>query len=398
MSFRIDWPQRGHGYTEDEIAAVVEMMRSTGHPLTQGPNVQGFEQSFAKYLGTERAFATMSCAHALDIAAILAGVQPGDEVIIPAHTYCASALAFARRGAAIRWADIDPHFLTMSPDSMRHLCTDKTKVIVLVHLYGLLSPHVEEIAAFAKQHGITLIEDCAQSLGARLGSRHCGTFGDIGCYSFHAQKNLTTLGEGGMIVVKDPHLAGKVSGLRLNGHAPFAEKPEYWLPAMTNVDQDIDGMWPMKSTMTEVQAAVGLRVLSRLDDLTAQRRARGLAFREALQEFPELHFQAVHTPEAHSHHLLPARYDGVGRTRDDLIRILSLDYGIKAIVQYYPLYRYDLFRKTGHGEARVPETDDFFDNMVSFPFSVEISEADFAYLIDSVRTALKLLRGSEKCV
>ena len=323
---------------------------------------------------------------------MLARIGPGDEVLIPAHTYCASALAFARRGAVLKWVDIDLGSLTMSPESMRRLFTDKTKAIVLVHIYGLLSPHVEEIANFAKQNNVLLIEDCAQSLGARLGNKHCGTFGDIGCYSFHSQKNLTTLGEGGMMVVNSSRLAESVPGLRLNGHAPFKVKPEYWLPAMTNVDQDIEGVWPMKSTMTEVQAAVGRLVLKRLDALTEKRRARGVAFRESMRDFPELQFQAIHAPEAHSHHLLPARYDGGARHRDDLIRLLSSEYGIKAIVQYYPLNRYDLFRKFGFGEAELPNTDRFFDNMISFPFSIDMGESDFLYVIDSVKSALQWLR------
>jgi dTDP-4-amino-4,6-dideoxygalactose transaminase len=180
----------------------------------------------------------------------------------------------------------------------------------------------------------------------------------------------------------------------LNGHAPFLNKKEYWLPAMTNVDQDLEGTWPIKSTMTEAQAAVGRLVLGRLDALTTQRRYRGIAFREAMRDFPELHFQEIHASEAHSHHLLPARYDGgAGRNRDDLLRVLSVEYGVKAIVQYYPLNRYDLFRRMGHGDAVVPETDRFFDNMISFPFSVEISDGEFDYLIDSVRSALQRLRG-----
>lgn len=393
MNFRVDWPPRGHGYTEEEIAAVAQVMRANGQPLTQGPHVQRFEQDFAQYLGASRAFALMSCAHALDISAALLEFGPGDEVVVPAHTYCASALAFARRGATIRWADIDPDSLTMAPDSLRRLCTPKTKAIVLVHLYGLLSPHVEGIAAFARERGIVLIEDCAQALGAKLGEKHCGTFGDIGCYSFHAQKNLTTLGEGGMMVVANPELAARVPGLRLNGHAPFAVKPEYWLPAMTNVDEDIHGVWPMKSTMTEAQGAVGCLLLKRLDTLTQQRRARGMAFREALRDFPELRFQAVGTAGSHSHHLLPARCVAEGWNRDDLIRLLSTEYGVKAIVQYYPLYRYDLFRKAGLGQAEVPETDRFFDNMVSFPFSLEISDEDFAYLTGAVKEAIYKLRG-----
>jgi dTDP-4-amino-4,6-dideoxygalactose transaminase len=392
MNIRVDWPARGHGYTEEEIQAVVEVMRASGQALTNGPHVQRFEEAFADYLGAQRAFSTMSCAHALDIAAMLADIQPGDEVVIPAHTYCASALAFARREAVIRWADLDADSLTLAPESLRRLCNDKTKAVVLVHLYGLLSPHVEQIAEFCRQQGIVLIEDCAQAMGSQLGGRHCGTFGDIGCYSFHAQKNLTTLGEGGMMVVKDAEWAARVPGLRLNGHAPFANQTEYWLPAMGNVDLDMEATWPIKSTMNEAQAAVGELVLGRLDALTAQRRKRGLAFREAMSEFPELRFQAIHAAEAHSHHLLPARYDGE-QGRDALIRMLSREYGIKAIIQYYPLNRYDLFRKTGHGQADVPETDRFFDNMVSFPFSMEIDDADFYYMIESVRSALQRLRG-----
>jgi perosamine synthetase len=391
MNMKVDWPLRGHSYTEAEVDAVRQVMQASGQALTQGSHVQRFELDFARFVGAERAFATMSGAHSLDIAAMLLGLQPGDEVIIPSHTYCASALAFARRGAVLRWADIDPRAWTIAPESLRRLSNAKTKAIVVVHLYGLLSPHIEEIAAFARERRIVLIEDCAQAFGAKLADKHGGTFGNIGCYSFHAQKNLTTLGEGGMLVVADPGLAKKVPGLRLNGHAPFAVKPEYWLPAMTNVDQDMDGAWPMKSTMTEAQAAVGCLVLTRMDELTRQRRARALAFREAFKDFHELQFQDIHTPEAHSHHLLPARCAGQGWTRDELIRGLSTEYGIKAIVQYYPLHRYDLFRKAGFGEADVPETDRFFDNMISFPFSLVIKDEDVAYMIGAVRDCLRSL-------
>jgi perosamine synthetase len=392
MNLKIDWPLRGHSYTEEEMAKVTQVMQASGQALTQGPHVQRFEQDFARYIGVNRAFALMSCAHSLDIAAMLLEIQPGDEIVIPAHTYCASALAFARRGAVIRWADIDPNAWTIAPDSLRRLSNAKTKAIVVVHLYGLLSPHIEEIAAFARERKITLIEDCAQAFGARLGDKHGGTFGDIGCYSFHSQKNLTTLGEGGMLVARDPDFAKKISGLRLNGHTPFAGKREYWLPAMVNVDQDIDGVWPIKSTMSEAQAAVGSLLLKRVDKMTEQRRARGLTFREAFKDFPELQFQEVIISETHSHHLLPARCVAEGWKRDDLIRMLSTEYGVKAIVQFYPLNRYDLFRKVGFGEADVPETDRFFDNMISFPFSLVINDEDFKYLIGAVRESLLRLR------
>jgi dTDP-4-amino-4,6-dideoxygalactose transaminase len=395
MELRLDWPARGHEFTEEEIQAVATVMRSKKAALTQGLHVAKFEKDFAAYLNSSNAFALMSAAHGLDIAAMLIDIKQGDEVIIPAHTYCASALAFARRGAKIQWADIDPATFTVSIDSVKKLITEKTKAIVVVHLYGLISPDIEKFVTLAKNKNLFLIEDCAQSLGAKLNGKHCGTFGDIGCYSFHAQKNLTTLGEGGVITVADPEMAKKVTGLRLNGHAPFQNKPEYWLPAMINVDEDMSDVWPIKSTMNEPQAAVASLITTRMDDLTSRRRKRGMQFREALQDFPELEFQFVYKDEAHSHHLLPARCTSAKWQRDDLIRLLYNDYGVKAIIQFYPLYRYDLFKKKGLGYADVPETDRFFDNMISFPFSLIIEDEEFAYLIDSVKAAILKLNSSK---
>jgi len=392
MDIRIDWPLRGHSYSEEEIAAAGKIMRLSDSQLTQGNYVKKFEQDLTKYLGVEDVFVTMSCAHALDISAMLIEVEKGDEVIMPSHTYCASALAFARRGATIKWADINPESLTISLESIKKLVTSKTKLVVVVHLYGLLCPEIQEISNFCKNNSIILIEDCAQSLGAKFKDKHCGTFGDIGCYSFHAQKNLTTLGEGGAITVKDKDLSKKVSSLRLNGHADFTNKKEYWLPAMTNVDLTIEGVWPIKSTMNEVQAAVGSIVLSKLDEFTQKRRERGALFRSELAKYPELKFQKIYDSESHSHHLLPARYISKKNSRDDLIKILFEKYGIKAIVQFYPLHRYDLFKKTGLGNASLPETDLFFDNMLSFPFSLTISDKDVDYLIQSIKKALIELR------
>ena len=389
---KIDWPQRGHGYTEEEIAAVCRVMRSTQRSLTQGPEVLDFEKNFANYVGVKKAFSLMSCANALDISALLMQIQPGDEVIIPAHTYCASAHAFARRGAIIRWADIDKYSWTASLDSISKLCSTKTKAIIVVHLYGLLCPQIEGIAKLSKDKKIFLLEDCAQALGAKMGNKHAGTFGDFGCYSFHAQKNLTTLGEGGMLIVANNEFAKKIPGLRLNGHSPFGERVDYWLPAMTNVDQDIEGVWPIKSTMNEAQAAVGSLLLRRLDDLTELRRKRSTQVRDELVDFPELVFQNIPAQEMHSHHLLPARCVSTTWNRNDLIRLLHDEYQIKSIIQYHPLNRYDLFKKMGFDLADIPVTDDFFDNMISFPFSVEMPPEDFKYLINSIKQAILKLR------
>lgn len=392
---RVNWSGRGHDYTEDDIAAVVEVMRN-GDPLTQGKYLQAFESDFSAAYGAGRAcFAMTNCAHTLEMAAILSRIGKGDEVVIPGHTYCASAIPFARTGATVRWADLEPETFLVSLRTIEKLVSEWTKVIVVVHLYGMIIPDIQAIADFARARGIILVEDCAQSLGATLGGRPAGTFGDFGCFSFHAQKNITTLGEGGMLVVRDPAVAKLVPGLRHNGHAPFpGDRTDYWKPAMSNVDSDLDGVWPHNYSLGEAQAALGSALIKRLPALTAQRRERAQRFRDAVALFEELQFQSVTEPESHSHHLLAARYVGPrpGVGNDDLIRLLSGKYGIKAIVQYYPLYRYDLFRKNGLGEADCPETDRFFDNMVSFPAHVWMSEEDFTYLVESTVAALTQLR------
>ncbi len=388
---KIDWPHRGHAYSKQEIDVVVDIMSNPKVQLTQGSSVLKFEKDFMNYLGSENAFSLMSAAHGLDISANLIEIQKGDEVIIPAHTYCATALAYARRGAIIKWADICPDSLTVTLESISKLITSKTKAVVVVHLYGLMCPDIYKISDFLKTKNIFLVEDCAQSLGASFKEKNCGTIGDIGVFSFHSQKNLTTLGEGGMIVVKDQDLAKHVKGLRLNGHAPFTNKEEYWLPAMTNVDEDIPGIWPIKSSMNEAQGAIGSLIIERMDSLTDSRRSLSEFFRTELKNQDELKFQDIHSETAHSHHLLPARCISDNWNRDDLIKILYNKFNIKCVIQYYPLNRYDLFKKNGMGNASVPNTDAFYDNMISIPFSLTFSEEENNYLVNSIKESIKEL-------
>ncbi|MGK5091860.1 DegT/DnrJ/EryC1/StrS family aminotransferase [Deltaproteobacteria bacterium TL4] len=394
MSFKINWSGKSIDYTEEEINIVAEVMRH-GDPQTQGPYQKQFEADFANYVGSPHCFAMTSCTHALEIIADLIQIKPGDEVIVPGHTYCSTAIPFARVGGTLKWADIDPDSFTVSLDSIKRLKTQRTKAIIVVHLYGMIDPEIEAIAAYAQAEGIYLIEDCAQALGSFKHKKACGTFGDFGAYSFHAQKNITTLGEGGLLLVKDEKMAKNIRGLRHNGHAPFENQSEYWQPAMSNVDLNLEGVWPHKFTICEAQVALGSALLKRLGALTDARRKRAKLFQQRLASFNELVLQKCDEPSTHSHHLLAARYDGKrwGKTNHDLIKMLSGEYRIKVIAQYYPLYRYDLFKKMGFGEAHCPNIDHFYDNMISFPFHLTMSDEDFEYLIKSTISALTKLRG-----
>ena len=188
-------------------------------------------------------FALSSAASALEIIAALLNIKKNDEIIVPAHTYCASAIPFARNGAKLIWADINFYTRTIDLNDFKKKVTKKTRAVVIVHLYGY-AVDFSNIINFCKKEGIKIIEDCAQALGAEINNKKVGTLGDFSCYSFHAQKNITTLGEGGMIYVKDPKLSKKVPGLRHNGHSKFKFKRKfYWKPAMGNVDSDIN-QWP----------------------------------------------------------------------------------------------------------------------------------------------------------
>jgi perosamine synthetase len=384
---------RGHAFTEDDIAEVVNAMQNAD-TYTQGSNQKKFENLFSEYLDTKmNSYAVSSGTAALELAAILSNVGKNDEVIIPAHTFAATAIPFARTGAKIRWADIDPDKFVVSVESIKKLISPSTKVIVAVHLYGLMA-NMPEIMKLANQYGILVVEDCAQAIGAEINGRKAGTFGNFSCFSFHSHKHLTTLGEGGMFLVRDNVLALKVNGLKHNGLRKFeGSRDKYWKPAMSNVDFDIEGFWPYNFCIGEVQCAVGISILKRLDELVQRRIDRASRIIDSLVDCPEISFQ--YTPEGYknSYYGLPAFLNPkYGISNDSLISLLYKEFNITAIVQYYPLYRYPLFIKGGHQDHDCENTNLFYDNMIAFPNNDELNNNELDYLINSIKSAIKQLR------
>jgi len=391
---KVPWSGRGLSYTDDEIATVVKAMREAD-PLTQGKYQAEFEARFKKLTQANHAFAVSSCTAALELSALLCDLNANDEVILPAHTFAATAIPFARTGAKLVWADINADTRVVTADTLRPLITDKTKVIIVVHLYGLVCD-MDPIMELAKTHNILVVEDAAQAVGVSYKGRQTGSIGDFGCFSFHTHKNISTLGEGGMLTVKSDKHAALIPGLRHNGMRAYeGERPHYWIPAMSNVDFDIDGLWPYNFCIGEVQCALGTKLLDRLDVINEDRKSRAERFIEAFRNYPELEFQTTTSDCGHAWHLMAVRYDGskYGSTRDEFLALLAYTYGVKAVVQYHPLYRYPMFEKSGFGEANCPETENFFDNMVSFPFQHWMSEKEFTDMIDLTRRAIEDVRG-----
>ena len=387
----IHWSGKSHNYNNSEIKFLSKIIKD-GDPLTGGKYLKLFEQKLSKYLNSQNIFAVSSAAAALEIISLLCGIKKNDEIIVPAHTYCASAIPFARNGGKLIWCDIDLHTRTISVNDILKKITKKTKVIVIVHLYGYAFD-VKKLKSKLKNKNIIIVEDCAQAFGAEIKGKKVGTIGDFACFSFHAQKNITTLGEGGAVVVKNNKLAKKVPGLRHNGHCNFSIKNrKYWKPAMGNLDLDIKNKWPYKFTLSEIQCATGYLLLKRVNKLNSIRILRAKYIINQLSKFHELKFLSEFKKKRHVYHLIPAQVLSKKFNRDDLISLLYEKFKIQCVVQYYPLYKYPLFKKKGFKQANCPNTENFFNNMISFPFHINMNDRDFDYMINSVKKSLEILR------
>ena len=390
MQFRIPFSGRAHAYTADEIETIVETANNAV-TLTQGRHRNEFEAAFRAYAGVEHAFAVCNAASALELSAQLCCFKPGDEVIIPSHTFTASAYPFIKKGAKLVWADIDPIQRVVTAESIRACLTERSRAIVVVHLYGY-GADMSGIMQLAREHNLLVIEDAAQSLGAVIDGKKTGTFGDFGVFSFHSHKNVTTLGEGGMLVVKNRQVADIVPMIRHNAHCTFSEpREDYWLPAMSNVDLPmLDGnvLMPNNYCLGEVECALGVKLLERIDQINAEKRTRALQFIDRLSDCPQLQFHREESSR-HNYHLLAAKV--TGGLRNEFIRRMARDHGVQCVVQYYPLNRYPFYQKLGFGEANCPNADGFFDNMVSFPFHHSLSNEDLALIEIAIRQVLRKL-------
>lgn len=394
--FRVSIPARQRPYTEEEIEAVVHVMRDVP-AQTQGAMQEQFQADFKAFTGANHAFSVANATHALSLAATLCGVKPGDEVIVPAYTFCASAIPFGKAGAKLVWSDIDPDTWVVSPKDIERKITKNTKAIVCVHLLGMPCD-MPAIVQIAKKHNIKVVEDCAQALDARINGQHVGTFGDYGCFSFHGAKTMTTLGEGGMLTVKSDEDAKLVPGIRHNGCCAFNyPRDRYWVPAMSNVDMDIEGFWPNNFCIGEAQCALGsveLKSLTKFTDIIIKQNDK---LRELLKDTPEIQFNKIPEGFRHVRHQYVQHFDGsaFGKNRDDLLDLLTTKYGIRSIVQYYPLYRYPLFQKLGQGDHDCPVLEGWWDNSFSVPMWCGMEDEVIKTIADSIKSAIADLKAAK---
>ena len=393
MEIAVNFSGRALDYTDDEIATVIEALTSA-NPLTQGRYQIAFQEKFAAFNQVPYAFAMFNGTCALETAAQLCQLKEGDEVIVPLHTFTSSAYPFAKKGAKLVWADIDLATRVITAETIKQVLTPRTRAIVVVHLYGYVAD-MPAIMELAHAHNILVIEDACQAIGADIGGRKAGSFADFGVFSFHSHKNITTLGEGGMLTVHDKKYADIIPMLRHNGHCAFpGERPDYWVPAMGNLDfPELNGemLWPNNYCLGEVECALGAKQLERVDLINAEKQERALAFIDALADYPELVFHRVDSSR-HNYHLLVARMDGTVARRDDFIRRMYNEHGIKCVVQYYPLNRYPFYQRLGLGTANCPNADTFYDHMISFPFQHNLTVKEFDTMLHATKTVVAAQR------
>ena len=229
------------------------------------------------------------------------------------------------------WADIDLKTRVVTAETLSKRITPQTKAMVIPHLYGY-GAEMTEIMDLANKHSLLTIEDAAQALGVEIDGKKAGSFGDFGVFSFHSHKNITTLGEGGMLVVKDKNFASMIPQLRHNGHSVFPfEREDYWIPAMGNLDlPEVNGktLWPNNYCLGEVECALGAKMLDRTDSVNLEKRKRALKFIDALSAFPELEFHRVDSAR-HNYHLLVASV--VNGKRDNFIKKMAQEKKIPLI-------------------------------------------------------------------
>lgn len=393
--FIVNWTNNSIKYNIRE-KKIVQYAMENAEPFTQGKYLLKFEKSFLKYIGGNgAAYAVANCSNALDLSAMLINTNKKDEIIVPAHTWCATAISFARYGAKIKWADIDPDTFVVSLETIKKQVTKKTKAIVVVHLYGMPA-NIEEIALFAQKKKIILIEDCAQSLGSSVKKKKTGIFGDMSVFSFHSNKIITTLGEGGILLVNNKKYDKKVRALAHNGVEAHKKKnPKiYWKPSMSNIILAKKNYWPSNFCIGEIQCALGSELIKRIDKLNAIRINRANMFIKSLSEYPELKFQKQIKGYKNVYHCLVAQFTGKNsrKKRDLFMKEISQKYYIKTIVQNCPLDRFELFKKFKTKKNILKNTNIFFENMISWPFYVYMSQKKFNYMIEKTKLVLDFIR------
>lgn len=373
--------------TESEIASVLEPLRSGW--LVQGPKVREFEELWSGFTGARHSIAVSNCTAALELSLVALGFQPGDEAIVPAFTWVATANVVEHLGGRVVFCDIDLSSFNLDVAHLERLITSKTKAIIPVHLFGL-SADMDAVNALARPRGIAVIEDAACGFGSRYRGAHVGTLGDTGCFSFHPRKAITT-GEGGMITTNDNRVADSLRRLRDHGAAISDLQRHVGARPYLLADHPDAGY---NQRMTDLQGALGAAQMSRAADIIAERQIIAARFDEAFSELSWLQAPAHLDGYEHGYQSYPCLFQpeplsvetvrSVNSARNAWMDRLQ-QAGISTRPATHAVHMLTFYRdKYGLRPEDFPNSWIANDCSISLPLFHGMSDAEQAYVIDTV--------------
>ena len=358
-----------------EVDAVTECLRNGW--LTTGPKVREFEEAFAAASGVKHALAVNSCTAALHIGLLAAGVQPGDDVVMPALTFVAGAQCALEIGARPVFCDVDEQTLTAGVDEFRAALTPKTRALIAMPYAGR-PMNVRALVEFASERGIAVIEDAAHAAGTLDAGEWCGVHSALAAYSFYATKNLTTA-EGGMLLTNDDALAERARGLSLHGMDRDA-----WKRYAARASWRYDVLEPgFKYNMPDLAAAMGLAQLRRLERMQARREEIAGRYLDAFAPVPAIACQTrvQNAGDRHSWCMFVIKLEA-SIDRDAAIEYLK-ERNIGTSVHYIPTHRFSAYKDLADPQ-RLPVTERVWRHIISLPLYPSMSDADADDVIDAV--------------
>lgn len=365
---------------DDDIAAVVESLR--GDWITTGPRVAEFERALAARLDVAFAVAVSSGTAALHAAVFAAGVGPGDEVIVPPLTFAATANAVLYQGGVPVFADVRPDTFNVDPEAVAACIGPRTRAVMGVDFAGHPCD-VKALAALCRPRGLAVIQDAAHALGAEVDGHPVGGQADLATFSFHPVKHVTT-GEGGLVTTNDGGLAARAARFRNHGiNSEAAERlaAGEWHYTMVDLGYNY--------RLTDVQCALGLSQLRKLDRFLVRREVIAARYRAGLADVPALRLQAVMPGVRHAWHIFPVVLERERLTADRraIFRALRAE-GVGVNVHYIPVYWHPYYERLGYARGLCPVAEALYEGLLTLPMFPAMTDDD---VDDVVRAVHKVL-------
>lgn len=367
---------------DTEIALVTETIRSGW--ITQGPRVAQFEEAFARRVGSDHAIAVSNCTTALHLSLLALGVGPGDEVILSPHSFIASSNAILHTGAKPVFVDIDPRTLNISPAKVPAAITSRTKAIMAIHQVGRPAD-LQALKAIAEQHNVALLEDAACAIGSKVEGKEIGnnTWAPLVCFSFHPRKILST-GDGGMVTTSNTDYARHLRLLRQHGMS-VNDLQRHRSKTIVTESYPIFGY---NYRMTDVQAAIGIAQLDRLDALLKKRREIAQTYDRAFESVSGLEIYRAPSNQVWNQQTYLIRLSGANAERRDAFMQRMLDDGIATRRGIMSIHREACYVER-FGQMSYPQSESASDQCVCLPLYTQMTATEVDQVIDAVRRHVK---------